>query len=116
MIMEFEVNTAPPSLNQFYAGGHWTKRTKAKSEYFDLFDEHFKFVDFKLKTLQIRVEKNNRFDVDNSIIAIKFLADYLKANGYIKDDTPAIFNKLSIKQNNELPKGTFKFIINGMLE
>lgn len=88
----------PPSLNQFYAGKHFAVRQKYKKEY----NEHIKkalaeFDQFYSETYKIDIVHNTRYDCDNVILAIKFLADYLKENGYATDDTKRYFKGLSIR-------------------
>ena len=94
----------PPSLNAFYAGRHWTSRTRAKESYFKSIEEELKEVPgFTAERFSLSVRYNCRFDVDNSIICIKFLADYLRNNDYVVDDTPKYFdvcqNKLGMIPN-----------------
>lgn len=98
----------PPSLNAYYAGGHWSKRTKAKGLYsvdvntfFDGYD------DFTAEMFEIHLTYNARYDCDNSIIAIKFLSDSIVAKGIVKDDNKKHFKKLSITVDTELPNDTF---------
>lgn len=94
----------PPSLNQFYAGKHFAVRQKYKKEY----NAHIKkaleeFDQFYSETYKIDIVHNTRYDCDNVILAIKFLADYLKDNGYVTDDTKRYFKGLNIrvKQDDE---------------
>jgi hypothetical protein len=87
-----------PSLNQFYAGRHYSVRQKYKKEYnaeikhvFDQFDKFF------ADTYKIDLVHNTRYDCDNVIITIKFISDYLKDNGYVTDDSKKYFKSLSIR-------------------
>ena len=94
-----------PSLNSFYAGSHWTKRKKAK-------DAALQTIKEQLGTNQgapynsFRVSANvrYRYDLDNSIIAIKFTSDALKALGWIKDDSPKYFRRLVLVWTDQIPK------------
>jgi hypothetical protein len=98
----------PPSLNAFYAGRHWTSRTRAKESYFKSIEEELKEVPvFTAERFSLSVRYNCRFDVDNSIICIKFLADYLRNNDYVVDDTPKYFMKQSTAFDPSLEKNQF---------
>lgn len=109
-MIEIELNLPkPPSLNQFYAGRHFTVRQKYKKEYFNALEEAFKNYDeFFAETFEIDVFHNSRYDTDNCILAIKFTADYLRHRNFVKDDTKKYFKKLSIGVQEDLPKDIFK--------
>jgi Holliday junction resolvase RusA-like endonuclease len=109
-MIEIELNLPkPPSLNQFYAGRHFTVRQKYKKEYFNALEEAFKNYDeFFAETFEIDVFHNSRYDTDNCILAIKFTADYLRHRNFVKDDTKKYFKKLSIRVQEDLPKDIFK--------
>jgi hypothetical protein len=87
-----------PSLNQFYAGRHYSVRQKYKKEYNaeikNVFDRYDKFF---ADTYKIDLVHNTRYDCDNVIITIKFISDYLKDNGYVTDDSKKYFKSLSIR-------------------
>jgi|14_taG_2_1085336.scaffolds.fasta_scaffold09450_4 hypothetical protein len=87
-----------PSLNQFYAGRHYSVRQKYKKEYNaeikNVFDQYDKFF---ADTYKIDLVHNTRYDCDNVIITIKFISDYLKDNGYVTDDSKKYFKSLSIR-------------------
>jgi len=87
-----------PSLNQFYAGRHYSVRQKYKKEYNEeiknVFDQYDKFF---ADTYKIDLVHNTRYDCDNVIITIKFISDYLKDNGYVTDDSKKYFKSLSIR-------------------
>lgn len=98
----------PPSLNALYSGKHWSNRFGEKSSFgkevkktLDAYDK------FHADKISIHLRYNCRFDVDNTIVAIKFLADYLKYNGYIDDDTPRYFTSISSTFDNSLGKNEF---------
>ena len=109
-MIEIDLNLPkPPSLNQFYAGRHFTVRQKYKKEYFNALEEAFKNYDeFFAETFEIDVFHNSRYDTDNCILAIKFTADYLRHRNFVKDDTKKYFKKLSIRVQEDLPKDIFK--------
>ena len=56
----------------------------------------------------IDVTYNCRYDVDNAITCAKFLADYLRAEGYVEDDNPKFFTSQSTTYNPELNKDEFR--------
>lgn len=87
-----------PSLNQFYAGRHYSVRQKYKKEYNAEIEKVFKGYDkFFAHTFKIDLIHNTRYDCDNVIITVKFISDYLKDNGYVTDDTKKYFKGLSIR-------------------
>lgn len=99
----------PPSLNQFYAGRHFTVRQKYKKEYFAALEKAFEgYNEFTAESFDINVLHNSRYDTDNCILAVKFTADYLRHRGFVKDDTKKYFKKLSIKVDEDLEKTVFK--------
>jgi hypothetical protein len=98
----------PPTLNTFYAGRHFSVRTKHKKDYWkhikDSLDAYDKWT---MESFSIEVIYNCRYDVDNAICCSKFLSDYLKENGYVPDDTPKYFTKQSTEFNPEIEKNHF---------
>lgn len=98
----------PPSLNAYYAGGHWTKRKKAKDLYLANIKSFFQEYDpFNAKTFRIDLTYNSRYDCDNAIIAVKFLADSITHLNIVKDDSKKYFQEMSIKVDLSLPNDTF---------
>lgn len=94
-----------PSLNSFYAGSHWTKRKRAKDEALKTITEQLgtnKGAPYNSFTVSASVRY--RYDLDNSIIAIKFTSDALKSLGWIKDDSPKYFRKLLLLWSMDTPK------------
>ena len=55
----------------------------------------------------IHLRYNSRYDLDNSVVAVKFLADYLRYNGYVHDDTPKYFVDLRITYDGDLKKDQY---------
>ncbi len=110
MLNNIELNLPkPPSLNQFYAGRHFTVRQKYKKEYFESLEKAFEIYDeFTAEHFEIHVTHNSRYDTDNCILAIKFTADYLRHRGFVKDDTKKYFKQLSIKVDENQEKNIFK--------
>ncbi len=92
----------PPSLNKFYAGKHFAIRMKYKKDY----NVHVKkqleaFDKFHAETFKIDIVHNTRYDCDNVILVIKFLADYLKDNGYVNDDSKKYFKGFNIRVKHD---------------
>ena len=104
----------PPSLNQFYAGRHYSVRTKYKSDYWKDIEREIEKIDrFHLERFSITVHYNCRYDVDNAITCTKFLADYLRNHGYVDDDTPKYFESQSTRYDSTIDKDTFQATIKG---
>jgi Holliday junction resolvase RusA-like endonuclease len=59
------------------------------------------------KSFKIYISYNSRYDVDNSVLCSKFVADALVELGFVKDDNPTYYTKLTIKHDKELPKDTY---------
>jgi len=82
----------PPSLNHFYSGKHWTSRSSKKVSYYSHIKKALDSIDsWTMDRFSIDVRYNCRYDVDNAIVCTKFLSDYLRNSGYVKDDTPKYF-------------------------
>jgi hypothetical protein len=106
---EIEVSIPkPPSLNQLYAGKFWTYRVKQKEKYFTGLTRALEGYDkWTMDRFAVHLRYNSRYDLDNSIVAIKFLADYLRYNGYVHDDTPKYFLELRISYDASLKKDQY---------
>ena len=101
-----------PSLNSFYAGSHWTKRKKAKDAALKEVKEQLGFnQDAPYNSFRVTANVRYRYDLDNSIIAVKFTSDALKALGWIKDDSPKYFRRLLLVWKESLPANTAQIII-----
>ena len=93
------------SLNTLYAGKHWTFRKKTKDEYKKIveaelarYDHHF------AESMSIHIRYNTRADVDNLVLVSKFTADTLVANGWIADDSPKYYHRLTITFDKSVEK------------
>ena len=85
------------SLNSLYAGKHWTFRKRIKDEYKKIVEEELARYDHHIaESMSIHIRYNTRADVDNLVLVSKFTADTLVANGWIADDNPKHYNKLTI--------------------
>ena len=101
-----------PSLNSFYAGSHWTKRKKAKDAALKEVKEQLGFNQGPpYNSFRVTANVRYRYDLDNSIIAVKFTSDALKALGWIKDDSPKYFRRLLLVWKESLPANTAEIII-----
>lgn len=106
---EIEVSIPkPPSLNQLYAGKFWTYRHGQKEKYFSGIARALEGHDrWTMDRFAVHLRYNSRYDLDNSIVAVKFLADYLRYNGYVHDDTPKYFVELRISYDASLKKDQY---------
>lgn len=110
---EFEILAPkPPSLNKFYGGKHWTYRKRMADGYkMELKNTLAESVGDSVvrdwKSFKIYISYNSRYDVDNSVLCSKFVADALVELGFVKDDSPTYYTKLTIKHDKELPKDTY---------
>ena len=83
-------------------------RKKYKEEYWGHIEQALESFDkFYMEKFALDVTFNCRFDVDNAICCGKFLADYLRKYGYVKDDSPKYFISQSTSFNENLEKNTF---------
>ena len=102
----------PPSLNKFYSGKHWTYRKRMADTYKlavkqSLYDTLGLNVERDWLRFQIDISYNSRYDVDNSILCSKFVADALVDMGFVKDDNTTYYKKVTIRYEPELPKETY---------
>jgi hypothetical protein len=101
-----------PSLNSFYAGSHWTKRKKAKDATLQEIKQQLDtYKGAPYHSFRIVAYVRYRYDLDNSIIAVKFTSDALKALGYIIDDSPKYFRACVLEWSEQIPKDTAKIVI-----
>ena len=112
-ILKFKL-LKPPSLNAYYAGGHWAVRKKSKDTNLAHIKEQFRLSGekFTCEGFEINLVYNSRYDCDNAIIAIKFLSDAIVSLGYAPDDTKKFFKRLTIEVNTELKSNTFIAYVN----
>lgn len=93
------------SLNALYAGKHWTFRKKTKDEYKKIVESELARYDHHLaETCTLVIRYNTRADVDNLVLVSKFTADTLVANGWIPDDSPKYYHKLTIVYDQTVEK------------
>jgi len=102
----------PPSLNKWYSGKHWAIRKKQKETYSEAIKDELQTIDaFTMDRFAIDVQYNCRYDVDNAITCVKFLADYLRGDGYVTDDNTKYFFSQSTTFNPGLNKDEFRATI-----
>jgi len=93
------------SLNTLYAGKHWTFRKRVKDEYKKIVEEELSRYDrYRAEACTIHIRYNSRADVDNIVLVSKFVADTLVGNGWIPDDSPKYYHKLTIIYDKEVEK------------
>ena len=87
-----------PSLNKFYASKHWGYRKGQKLKFFKYLESlEIKCNKQYADNCFIYVENYTRMDTDNVVMLSKFTADFLKQNGFIKDDSNRIYTDLYIR-------------------
>ena len=62
------------------------------------YDHHF------AESMSIHIRYNTRADVDNLVLVSKFTADTLVANGWIADDSPKYYHRLTITFDESVEK------------
>lgn len=83
------------SLNEIYAGSHWSKRDKIKKQYKLIVKSQFKHVFRKDKVYKVRYcfnFKRNALDTSNTVYMLKMIEDII-----FEDDTCKIIPELSVK-------------------
>ena len=97
------------SLNDWYAGKHWTYRQKQKNlwrtTFTDLLSQHKKP---NIEKYSIELEYNSRLDPSNTITMIKLFEDTLIKLGWIKDDSKKYCKYLKIYPNNQFSSKEYK--------
>jgi len=98
-----EINALPPSLNQFYAGVHWSKRKDWMAIWHGLWraalqEAHVPRPLNAPVTLSVTEYcKSHLRDCDNAVIAAKGLGDALVQYGYLPDDGPEFISCVILK-------------------
>lgn len=103
------------SLNKTYAGKHWSSRKR----YTDKMRGVIKVLlleqggpPFCVKWYSVNLQSNARTDIDNRIMAIKYLNDVLEKDlGWVKNDGPKVFREMSVEQVDQMNKDEFKATI-----
>lgn len=87
-------NLPKVSLNEWYAGKHWSVRKKLKDDYFWLVKSQFKKVFPKNKCYKVSYDfkfQKNALDASNCIAMIKLIEDII-----FESDSPKVIKKISI--------------------
>lgn len=112
MITEVELVLNLPktiSLNQLYAGKHWTYRKKIKDDYKRKIEAELERYDhYTCEGFTIAIRYHTRHDLDNVILVSKFVADTLVANGWCADDSPKYYKRLSIEYDATIEKDSYE--------
>jgi hypothetical protein len=64
-------------------------------------------------TFSINCRVHYRYDLDNSVMAIKFALDAFKQWGGVKDDSPKYVDRIKMTYDPSLPKDTAEIIFEG---
>lgn len=105
-----EIDDIPPSMNQYWAGRHWTWRKQIADKWHLLFLAAFRSAKLPKKLKWPIAINTTEFckgpvrDADNAVIANKLCQDTLVQHGYLPDDGPmyvptVILNTQKGKQN-----------------
>jgi Holliday junction resolvase RusA-like endonuclease len=101
------------SWNTFYSAKHWFMRKKKKDEWNEYVRGKMgEFDVINFDTFGIKMFHNTRMDTDNLCMQ-KFILDFMKENGWCKDDNKKYFKSFSCEVDDELPKGMTKITIFG---
>lgn len=99
MKITFEIPLKTPSLNQWYSGGHWSKRKKVADEWHDavwavMREKKIKpITDFPI-SVTYRFYMKRLLDPSNTITAPKLIEDGLVKAGIIPDDTARYIGRI----------------------
>lgn len=99
----------PISWNKLYSQKHWTYRKKLKDTWRGFFTSKLsEFDKLYSEQFEIILTANSRADIDNIGIMAKFAVDALNNMGWITDDSPKYYKKITIKADKEnLPYNHF---------
>ena len=99
------------SLNQFYSQGHWSKRSRIKNQYKEIFEELLKGGKIKwMDQFSLLILYNSRHDCDNIVGLSKIFIDTLKGS-YIQEDSKKFYRGISIFVDESLQLNTFEFYL-----
>lgn len=105
-----------PSLNAFYASKHWTVRAKAKDKHCGEVLEQLQEYDcVPIQHVYITCKVNYRYDIDNSIMAVKFALDAFRKWGGVKDDSRAYVRKLKMEHDPDIHPDTAEITFEGLV-
>jgi len=99
------------SLNEFYKQGHWSKRSRIKNQYRELFENMIDKAKIKwMDQFSLVMFYNSRHDPDNVVGMEKVFMDTLKGK-YMEDDNKKFFRGFAIFPDESLPMNTFEFYL-----
>jgi len=105
-----------PSLNMFYASKHWTVRAKAKDKHTaEVMAQLEEYDCVPIQHVYITCKVNYRYDIDNSIMAVKFALDAFRKWGGVKDDSKAYVRKLKMEHDPEIHPDTAEITFQGLV-
>jgi hypothetical protein len=99
------------SLNQWYAGKHWSKRTEIKDNYKWIIKSQFKSVfknDKQYKCEYLFYFKNNPLDASNCVGMLKMIEDCL----FEKDGYNQVIELKISSEKSDIKRDYVKIIIN----
>jgi hypothetical protein len=99
IVMDITLKDLPKiSLNEWYAGKHWTERSDLKKSYIWLVRNQFKEKPFpKTGLYEVSYDfvfKNNALDASNCIAMVKMIEDII-----FESDAPKVIKKISISSS-----------------
>lgn len=104
-----------PSLNTFYSGKHWLVRKRHKDNFVaEALAQLEKYDCVPITDVRVVARVNYKYDVDNSIMAIKFGLDALKVYGAIVDDSRKYVSQIKILYDPTIESNTAKIIFEGV--
>lgn len=96
-----------PSLNQFYSGMHWSKRDKITNLLkLTILSQLSNYPKVQYEKISVTLRCNYRYDIDNSIMAVKFVLDCFRRWGGVKDDSPKYLEQVTLIVDKSLPRDT----------
>jgi len=73
------------------------------------------FDKYELDHVSIKCRVNYRYDLDNSVMAIKFALDAFKQWGGVKDDSPKYVDRIKMYYDQSLPKDSAEITFEGWI-
>lgn len=118
-MFRIEIDEIPPSMNQYWAGRHWTWRKEIADKWHLLFLTAFRSAKLPKKLTWPIVISTTEFckgairDCDNAVIANKLCQDSLVKYGYLPDDGPNYVRKVMLSTSKGKSNKTVVMIFNG---
>ena len=101
------------SWNNLYSSKHWSTRKKLADNWHNFFASMMASYDKpEIDTFSVQFNVNSRHDIDNVGVMAKLFVDTLKGQGWILEDSPKFFKKLTLEsKKGELPSNTYQIIL-----